>query len=217
MKIWSQANRRTVASAAIIFFFANTTCIHAGIISLLRGETTVPEQQRVAFVGAAEVKEVTGAVERLAGVDRWENLSAGARLFPGDVIRTAAGTAILCMCESKSFVKLTPNTLLRLVDFETGWDRGIVSGCEERSGFVVRSCRGNAYFADANGSWRPVEVNQVLAPGTALRTDAGVIVDLFHNALKRPLRVPGSARIKLDEQLLARTPFKEPTYASAQH
>jgi hypothetical protein len=217
MKIWSKANNGTIASAAIIFFFANTTCVNAGIISLLRGETTVPEQQRVAFVGAAEVKEVSGAVERLAGVDRWEKLSAGARLLPGDIIRTAAGSAVLCMCESKSFVKITPNTLLRLVDFESGWDRSIVSGREERSGFVVRSCRGSAFFAEANGGWKSVQVNQVLAPGTALRTQAGAVVDLFDNSSKRPLRVPGAAQLKLDEQTLARTVTKEPTFASAKY
>src|SRR5688500_8852741 len=181
MKTWSKANNRTLASAAIIFLIARTATVHGGIIDLLRGESTEPEPQRVAFVGAAHVKEATGAVERLAGVDHWEKLQAGANLLPGDVIRTADGSALLCMRESKSFIKVTPNTILRLVEIPSDWDRGVVSGREERSGFVVRSCRGKAYFADARGTWRMLQVNEVLPPGTALRTSPGAVVDLFHN------------------------------------
>src|SRR5687768_10335248 len=102
MKIWSKAKNRTLAGAAVIFLMANTATVHGGIIDLLRGESAEPEPQRVAFVGGARVKEAHGAVERLAGVDRWEKLQAGAKLLPGDVIRTAQGSALLCMSESKS-------------------------------------------------------------------------------------------------------------------
>jgi hypothetical protein len=215
MKIWSKAKHRTLASAAIIFLVANSASVKGGIINMLRGESTEPEPQRVAFVGGAHVKEVRGSVERLAGVDRWETLLVGATLLPGDVVRTAAGSAVLCMKESKSFVKITPNTLLRLVDLESDWDPGVLSGREERTGFVVRSCRGEAFVADARGDWKKVQVNDVLAAGSALRTSPGAVVDLFHNTSKQPLRIPGSAQLRLDTPVLARAATAQPTFASA--
>jgi hypothetical protein len=215
MKTWSKAKNQMLAGAAIIFLATNTATINGGIIDLLRGESAAREPQRVAFVGPAHVKEVRGSVERLAGVDRWEPLHPGAKLLAGDLVRTAEGSAILCMSESKSFVKITPNTILRLVDFESGWDRGILSGCEERSGFVVRSCRGKAYFTDARGDWKMLQVNDVLAPGTALRTSPGAVVDLFHNTSKQPLRVAGSAQLRLDSPVLARVASAQPSFASA--
>ena len=215
MKTWSKADNRTFLSAAIIFLIANTASVNAGFIDLLRGESAAPEPQRVAFVGAAQVKEVHGSVERLTGVDRWENLGAGAKLLPGDVIRTAEGSAVLCMSESKSFVKITPNTLLRLVDLASDWDPGVLSGREERDGFVVRGCRGKAFVADRRGDWKLVQVNDVLAPGVALRTAPGAVLDLFHNTSKQPLRVAGSAHLTLDTPVLARVAGAQPSFASA--
>jgi hypothetical protein len=213
MKTWSKAQNRKLASVAIIFLAVNTVSINAGFIDLMRGESAEPEPQRVAFVGAAEVKEVRGAVERLAGVDRWEQLQPGFRLLPGDLVRTAEGSAILRMSESKSFVKVTPNTILRLVDMENGWDRGVISGREEQSGFVVRSCRGKAYSVDAEGKTKALQVNEVLAAGSALHTSPGAVVDLFHNTSNQPLRVAGAKHIRLDTPLLARVSSPEPTLA----
>jgi hypothetical protein len=159
--------------------------------------------QRVAFVGAANVKEVQGDVQRLAGVEHWTALKKGDELQPGDLLRTASGSAVLAMLESRSFVKVTPNTLCRLVVLESGWEKAIVSGQEEREGFVVRGCRGKVYARSTDGSWTPIAVNALLAPGTEIRTEPGAFVDLFHTRLQHPLRIGGSVETSLDERALA--------------
>ncbi len=182
--------------------------VNAGVLDILRGDIQMPaapseRYQRVAFVGPARVKEVQGQVERLAGIDRWTPLTAEADLKPGDLVRTRAGTAVLRMQESGSFVKLTPQTILRLADLETGWDRSALSGAEERKGFVVRGCRGKAFARQAGGEWRSVEVNAVLAAGEEIRTEPETVLDLFSTVQKRPLRVRGATVLKLKEATFA--------------
>lgn len=211
--ILSKAKKR-FAIATTLICLGSSQMTGAGILDLMRGEPAPPEPQRVAFVGSAKVRQINGSAERLSGVDRWKKLELGAQLYPGDVIRTRASSVVLCMSESQSFVKVTPNTVLRLVEIEKGWDRAVVSGEEERTGFVVRSCRGKAYFDPGDGSWRILEVNDVLARGTDVRTEAGAMVDLFHTGTKRPLRIPGSAQVTLNEEVLARRASFEPSLAS---
>ena len=201
-RILNKAKNR-LALATVLISVGSFTASHGGILDLMRGEPAKPVLQRVAFVGSAQVKQVDGSAERLAGVDRWKVLEMGTQLEPGDVIRTRAGTVVLRMSESESFVKVTPNTVLRLVQIEKNWDRGVVSGEEERTGFVVRSCRGEAFYDAGNGRWKKLEVNDVLAPGTDVRTEAKTVVDLFHTSTKRPLRIPGSARVTLEEEVVA--------------
>jgi hypothetical protein len=118
------------------------------------------------------------------------------------------------MRESLSYVKVTPNTVLRMADSHTGWDHATVSGQEEREGFIVRSCRGKA-FHNAGGIWQPLRVNAVLAHGTDIRTEAGALVDLYETETKRPVRVPGASRITLDERMLAGGILVRPSLAAA--
>ena len=66
----------------------------------------------------------------MSGIDRWSPLHAGTNLAPGDIIRTGQGTVVLRMIDSGSFVKVTPNVMLRLAPLEQGWDRGVLSGAE---------------------------------------------------------------------------------------
>lgn len=213
-RILNKAKNR-LALATVLFSVGSFTSASAGILDLMRGEPAKPELQRVAFVGSAQVKLVDGSAQRLAGVDRWKALETGAQLKPGDVIRTENGTVVLRMSESQSFVKVTPNTVLRLVEIEKNWDRGVVSGEEERTGFVVRSCRGDAFFDAGNGRWKKLEVNDVLAPGTDLRTEAKTVVDLFHTSTKRPIRIPGSAQITLEDEVVAGGTRIQPSLAAA--
>ena len=212
--ILSKAKNKLALAAALISV-GSFTGANAGILDLMRGAPAKPEPQRVAFVGSAQVKQVDGSAQRLAGVDRWTALETGTQLKPGDVIRTATGTVVLCMDESQSFVKVTPNTVLRLVQIEKNWDRGVVSGEEERTGFVVRSCRGEAFFDAGNGRWKKLEVNDVLAPGTEVRTEAKTVVDLFHTSTKRPVRIPGSAQITLEDEVAGAGPRIQPSLAAA--
>lgn len=167
-----------------------------GVIDLLKGKTPKSEFQRVAFVGSAVVREVQGNAEQLIGLDRWTNVQKGAQLRPGDLIRTRQGFVVLRMTDSGSFIKVTPHTILRLVPFEKGWDRGILSGREEQTGFVVRACRGQAEFRDTQGTWRRIEVNSVLADGTSIKLKDAV-VDLYSTEEKKALRLHGSTQTTL--------------------
>src|SRR5262245_17921412 len=89
------------------------------LLTLMRGEPeTAVFRQRVAFVGSAVVKTVDGNAERLCGIDRWTPLPPGTHLQTGDIVRTGKGVVILKMNESESFVKVTPNTILRLIPLE---------------------------------------------------------------------------------------------------
>jgi hypothetical protein len=86
------------------------------LISFMRGEpASAPPKQRVAFVGSAVVKAVDGKAERLCGIDSWTPLSSGYQLKTGDIIQTGEGSVVLKMNESQSFVRVTPNTVLRLI------------------------------------------------------------------------------------------------------
>ena len=179
----------------------------AGLLDILRGPAPAaepsaqPSYHRVAFVGPALVKEVHGQAELLSGIDRWLPLSAGARLEPGDIVRTGDGTVVLRMASSGSFVKMTPRTILRLAEFEQSWDRSVLTGREENQGFVVRSCRGPAQIQEAGGLWRPLLVNSVIAEGTSIRLEQGTVLDLFWNSEARPIRLQGQRQTILSAAL----------------
>ena len=205
--------RKLIATSALVASLAGVNT-HAGFLDILRGEPVEP--QRVAFIGAARVQEVSGTVARLSGIDQWTAVQNGEELQPGDMIRTTSGTAIVQMTESGSFVKVPPNTVLRLVPAKEEEDRSLAQGIERREGLVVRSCRGKAYVATEAGRWEPVEVNQVIARGAQLRTEVGAMIDLFNTQSKRPVRVPGAVRLTLDDQALASRVAGQPSIASAQ-
>lgn len=183
-----------VRSAAAVWLACSAACAQAGVIEILRGDPAEPAPlRRVAFVGSATVREVQGTAERLAGIDRWTPLRPGTKLAPGDIIRTGQGSVVLRMTESGSFVKVTPRVMLRLAPFETGWDRGVLSGMEEREGFAVRACRGQAGYKLANGEWQPVVVNDVLPEGATVRLAKGAVVDLYNTVDRKSLRLAGDA------------------------
>jgi hypothetical protein len=167
------------------------------LIKLLRGDAK-PETgyHRVAFVGSAELRSCTGEVEKLSGVDTWSPLRAGATLSSGEVIRVVSGRAVLQMDASGSLVNIAPNTIVRLAQAESGWDRGVLTGQEERSGFVVRGCRGDAYVSHPEG-WKAIAVNTVLPHDAQVRTGPGTILDLFCTTQKRALRLQGNQYLDL--------------------
>jgi hypothetical protein len=198
------------AAAAVALICAPMPA-QSGIVDLLRGDPNAPSAplRRVAFVGSAEVKEVSGEAELLTGIDQWSPLRKGAKLAPGDIIRTGQGAAVIKMTESGSLVRVTPRVMLRLAPLQKGWDPGILSGAEERDGFTVRSCRGQAEFKEGGGNWRAVAVNDVLPEGAVVRLAPGAVVDLYSTADRRAMRLQTA-----DETILASRRSAQPSIAA---
>jgi hypothetical protein len=213
----SSSSRILTLSAALVI--ASAIPARAGIIDLLRGNSRAEEEaavyQKVAFVGSAEVKVVEGRAMRLSGVDRWTPLQAGIEITPGDIIRSGEGFVILRMKESDSFVKITPHTVLRLVPMENGWDRGVLSGREERRGFLVRGCRGKAETQVKAGDWKTVAVNSVLSEGAVIQVGADSTVDLFAITQGRPVRITGPTRVTLSPSVIGSGRLAQSALASA--
>jgi hypothetical protein len=190
--------------------FLSLTLLHfstpadAGLIALMRGpKQPEPAFQRVAFVGAAVVREVQGTAEKLSGIDRWETLRPGTALQPGDIIRTRQGTVVLRMTARGAFIKVTPQTVLRLTPLEKNWDRSVLTGREEAEGFVIRSCRGDARVQDATGAWRKVAVNAVIPEGTPIRVARDGVLDLYWTREARALRLTGHSEAILNASVFS--------------
>lgn len=215
-----KALRSPAVIGALLFSFGLTPLAKGGILDILRGgsgqEPAPINWQRVAFVGQAEVKQITGAAERLVGVERWAPLPEGTALHPGDVIRCYANSSIILrMNESGSLVKMTPGTLLRLTPLETGWQKSVLTGEEERAGYSVRGVRGNAYFSGPGSTWERVVVNSVLPPRSIVRTDRGSSLDLLDRSTGRFVRIEGGSQAELNEELVATRSYKVPEIAAA--
>jgi len=161
------------------------------------------------------VKKVDGKVDRLAGIDRWEPLAAGTKLRAGDMVRTTAGTAILQIVESQSFVRMTPQTILRLAPPVPEVDPSAIVGHDDRKGYVVRSCRGKAYSRAEGESWTPIAVNTVLEGDCVVRIESGALVDLFHTGTMRPLRIQGPSEVLLPDPLVSRIALAKDHLAAA--
>ena len=172
---------------------------HAGFIDLLKGEPEQAAFQRVAFYGSALVKKVDGKVDRLAGIDRWEPLAPGMKLHAGDMVRTTQGTAILQIVESQSFVRMTPQTILRLAPPVPEVDPSTIAGHNDRKGYAVRGCRGMAFSRADGESWKPIVVNTVLESDCVVKIESGALIDLFHTETLRPLRIQGPAEVLLPD------------------
>jgi len=173
--------------------------VDAGIISILKHGKAGEEEtsvQKVAFVGCAEVREVRGEAEQLCGLEKWQPIKAGEHLSEGAVIRTESGMVVLEMCESRSLVKVTPQTVLRLVPLKKDWDRGSLSGTEEKSGCLVRTLSGKASYRDpTSGDWKRVAVNSVIPAGSEVKVEKNGTLFLFDISQKHSLCVrEGSSR-----------------------
>jgi len=210
MKSYIQSKRSVLLALLCTSVFLSPRD-HAGLIGILKGNQEKPGEdksfQKVGFVGCANVKEVTGTVEYLHGIDAWLPLKAGAHLQEGDVVRTRQGRVLLQMCESSSLVKVTPNTMARLVPLSAGWDRATLSGVEERSGYVVRSLHGKAYIQNARLEWQPVGVNDILPKGAIVRADQTASIDIFNPVDRKTLRIRSGGLMQLGtEPALAQSP-----------
>lgn len=175
-------------------FFANP--VQAGFLDMLRGsEQEQVELQRVAFIGKARVRQVSGKVEILRGIEEWKQLKPGTALRPGDIIRTANNSlAILEMSESGSLVRLTPNASLRLITQEG--DRPALVSDEGKERYVIRALRGRALVFQ-EGAWKAVQADSVLLEGAVLRPVGASYIDVFDRHLGKLVRVRRNTELRL--------------------
>src|SRR5436190_1978672 len=179
----------------------------AGLISFLKGDgdktkESEPAVQKVGFFGCATVREVSGNVEYLDGIDKWLPLAPGKHLKEGDILRTRQGHVVIQMCESDSLVKVTPQIVARLLALDQSGDRGIISGSEQREGYLVRSLHGKAYFKDGSAAWKPVRVNEVLPEGTLVRTEPAASMQVVSTKERRAMRLDPAGEVLLGSHAL---------------
>ncbi len=196
-------SKRFVSLAALCASLAFIPETGAGLIKILKGdqEQESPKTfQRVGFVGCAKVKEVTGTVEYLDGIDHWIPLNVGVHLREGDLIRASQGRAVLQMCESTSLVNLTPQTVARLVPLNGTWDHSALSGFEARSGYIVRALHGKAYVQTPRMEWKSIGVNDVLPKGALVRAEETASVNVFNSEERRILRIESGGEMQLGSE-----------------
>jgi hypothetical protein len=213
MKRISKLAHKTLCPLALVLLLSPAVLrSQAGVIAILRDGESKPARtstpQRIAFVGQAEVKFVSGEASFLKGVERWESLRPGTRLAPGDLLRTGKNGRVILKMQSGSLVKMTPNTILRLVPFEKGMDPAVISGKEEELGFAVRAVRGNARLQTGEDQWGSLTVNRVLAEGVVLRIAKDGWVDLFAMSSGQLVRVEGEGELKLDSATMSHHAIK---------
>jgi hypothetical protein len=152
-----------------------------------RGE----EWRKVAFIGDAEVKSISGVVEVVSGgQDRIVHSKEIATV--GQTLRIWRGAEIvLQMKNSKSLVRAKGPVLLRLAPEQEGYGHASVTGEEPKTGFVVRAVRGHGKY-QAGAYWREIETGMCLPEGTRVRPFHESILDFYHPATHTALRVTDS-------------------------
>src|SRR5213082_3204532 len=106
------------------------------------------EWRKVAFIGDADVKTISGLVEVVNG-DKDRILHEKEIAKVGQTLRVWRGAeVVLQMKNSKSLVRAKGPVLLRLAPESEGYDRASVNGEEPKSGFVVRAVRGHGKYQD---------------------------------------------------------------------
>jgi hypothetical protein len=223
-KISTFAKKNLSRIGLIVLLCSGAGQARAGFIALLRGDGQENEPapatspQRFAFVGNAEVKELSGDVRVLKGIERWEKLNLGTKLSPGDLIQTGKNGKAMLKMQSGSLVKISPNSILRLAPFEPGMDPAVLSGKPEGKGFSVRSLHGAALCQGSGNQWAPVDVNTLLPEGSLLRLSNNTTLDLFDSSSGGFVRLEGQAELKLDSALFTGHSVKsstQPALASA--
>jgi hypothetical protein len=145
------------------------------------------EWQKIAFIGDAEVKSISGVVELVNGSERILREKETATV--GHTLRIWRGSeVVLVMKNTKSLVRAKGPCLLRLAaDKEGGYQRAD-SGEESKSGFVVRAVRGGGKYQDGP-YWRCLEAGMTIPEGTRVRPYRDGILDFYHPGTRTAYRV----------------------------
>lgn len=157
-----------------------------GVVGVL--SSISEEWRKVAFIGDAEVKSISGVVELVNGSERILREKETATV--GHTLRIWRGSeVVLVMKNTKSLVRAKGPCLLRLApDKEGGYQRAEVNWEEPKSGFVVRAVRGGGKYQDGE-YWRSLEAGMTIPDGTRVRPYRDSILDFYHPATKTAYRV----------------------------
>ena len=146
------------------------------------------EWRKVAFIGDADVKSVSGVVEVVSdGQERILHEKEVAKV--GQTLRIWKGAeVVLMMKNSKSLVRAKGPALLRLAAEEEGYGRASATGEEPKTGFVVRAVRGHGKYQDGL-YWRDIRTGMCLPDGTRVRPYHDSVLDFYNPATRTALRV----------------------------
>lgn len=185
-----------------------------GVIGVVSGISE--EWRKVAFIGDAEVKSISGVVELVNGSERILREKETATV--GHTLRIWRGSeVVLVMKNTKSLVRAKGPCLLRLApDKDGAYQRAEVNWEEPKSGFVVRAVRGGGKYQDGP-YWRCLEAGMTIPDGTRVRPYRDSILDFYHPETKTAYRVTDHKKQTL---LVARTASEDessPTILAAKN
>lgn len=161
----------------------------AAVVMLATVGARGDDWKKVAFVGNAKVKSISGLVEVVQPEQRI--LREGETARPGEILRIWRGADLIMQMESsKGLVRAKGPVLLRLAPNDEGYSRAAVDRSDEPVGFVVRAVRGpgGRYTADGN-HWANVSAGMILPEGARVRAFRDSILDFYHNSAKVAVRV----------------------------
>ena len=158
------------------------------VATLLASRIGAEEWRKVAFIGSADVKSISGLVEVMNRPGD-QILRAGDVALPGQTLKIWRGAeVILMMKNSKSLVRAKGPVLLRLAPESEAYDRASLTGEEPAKGFVVRAVRGHGKYQDGP-YWRAIQAGMTLPEGALVRPFRDSILDFYHPATRTTLRV----------------------------
>jgi hypothetical protein len=143
--------------------------------------------RRVAFLGNARVKSISGLVEVIAPQSRI--LREGETAKVGETLRIYQGAElILQMQNTKSLVRAKGPVLLRLAPESEGFDRASINA-EEKPGYVVRAVRGGGRYSEDGIRWQNLETGITLSETARVRPFRDSTIDLYHTTAHTALRL----------------------------
>jgi hypothetical protein len=144
--------------------------------------------QKVAFIGDADVKSISGVVEVIT--DKEQRILHEREVAKvGQTLRIWRGAeVILHLKNSKSLVRAKGPALLRLAPETEKYERASLTDEEPKTGFVVRAVRGHGKFQDGR-YWRDVQPGMTIAEGAKVRPFRDSTLDFYHPATRTAYRV----------------------------
>jgi hypothetical protein len=159
------------------------------IVAVARGE----EWRKVAFIGNADVKSVTGLVEVVSG-NGDTILHEKDVAVVGQTLRIWRGAEVIIqMKNSHSLVRAKGPTLLRLAPESEAYDRAALTGEEDAKGFVVRAVHGGGKY-QVGTYWRDLHPGMSIPEGAKVRPFRDSILDFYHPATRTAYRVTDHSR-----------------------